>query len=251
MKQEWIDKKEKERQLKIETLKKTIRDEIAKIGYNDTEVQAFMDNIEEQAELGLYGSVFEMLHNEALINRWKDDLDLWCATVKLVKRLPYEELTLVMRYGYDQFLDSEPKHFHGDIIITDPCYIIKDEDWVTGDYNCIPGSICRSTLYGDWSCTAYDTITGKPIGVFCADAGMVGVFDLAEVLRYNPGFDYHITKEWTTTLIKDFDGEVWFEVEYIEPDSDHGEDYEVHVVGKGVNFVTKEPVSFKTSQRGL
>jgi hypothetical protein len=26
-------------------------------------------------------------------------------------------------------LDSDKKHFCGDIIITDPCYIAKDNDW--------------------------------------------------------------------------------------------------------------------------
>ena len=85
-----------------------------------------------------------------------------------------------------------------------------------------------STIYGDWSCTTYNTDTREPIGEFCADAGMVAVFLLDEVLRYNPDFNYHIERPWTTTLIKDFHGTVEL----------HLEDDEVTVVGKGnVNFI--------------
>lgn len=124
--------------------------------------------------------------------------------------------------------------FKGSIIITDPCYICKDGDWKKCEYGDkmqvlgIENYICRNTIYGDWSCTTYDTDTGERVGKFCADAGMVGVFLLDEVLKYNPDFDYHIERPWTTTLIKDFDGEVEFEVV----------DDAVRVVGNGnVNFV--------------
>lgn len=62
--------------------------------------------------------------------------------------------------------------FKGDIIITDPCYIIKD----------------------------------------------------------NPDFDYHINREWTTTLIKDFDGEVNY---YVDSEDD------ACIIGVGnINFFT-------------
>ena len=130
--------------------------------------------------------------------------------------------------------------FKGDIIITDPCYIIRkeneltDDDWDACDWGDNMGvlglthSISRSTLYGDWSCTVYNSDTHEKLGEFCADAGMVAVFLLDEVLKYNPDFDYHINRPWTTTLIKDFDGDVIFEVV----------ENEVRVVGKGnVNFI--------------
>lgn len=140
--------------------------------------------------------------------------------------------------------------FKGDIIITDPCYICKDDDW----YKCNCGSymeclgienyICRDTIYGDWSCTTFDTDTGEPIGRFCADAAMVAVFLLDEVLKYNPDFDCHIEKPWTTTLIKDFDGEVNFEVIHTGMYDDDSEWFEydcVEVVGSGnVNFIGKQ-----------
>lgn len=210
--------------------------------------------------------------------------------------------------------------FTGDIIITDPCYIIKSpEDYAkelgipfpaypkyTEDIKAydkamseyrsfmnkyddwskcycgeameqlgITNYICEPTIYGDWSCTTWSTprkdvaaqleelcelqrkqyelrkqygedsvqskiyddkmfsatVDLKNIGGFCADAGMVAVFLLDEVLKYNPNFDYHINRLWTTTLIKDFDGEV----EYYVAEG------EAHIIGTGnVNFFTTQ-----------
>lgn len=63
-------------------------------------------------------------------------------------------------------------------------------------------------------------------------AGMVAVFLLDEVLKYNPDFDYHINREWTTTLIKDFDGEINY---YVDDEDD------AHIIGVGnVNFFTTQ-----------
>lgn len=139
-------------------------------------------------------------------------------------------------YGYKKYLK-------GDIIITDPCYIIKDDtdDWelcscgrnmkVLG----INNYLCNSTIYGDWSCTTFEENSNRKMGEFCADAGLVAVFLLDEVLKYNPDFDYHKKRLWTTTLIKNFRGEV--SLELIE--NEYGE--EVSVFGKGnVNFYTKQ-----------
>lgn len=129
--------------------------------------------------------------------------------------------------------------FVGDIIITDPCYICKDNDWEKCGYEedmerlGIKNYICRNTICGDWSCTTYNSDTNEEIGEFCADAGKVAVFLLDEVLAYNPEFDYHTERPWTTTLIKDYDGDVDFQVE----------DGEVRVVGKGnINFVGLQQV---------
>lgn len=144
---------------------------------------------------------------------------------------------------------KRPIHFENeDIIITDPCYIINndnDDDWEKCEYGDnmevlgINNYKVRDTIYGDWSCTTFNSDTKEPIGEFCADAGLVGVFSLKEVLKYNPKFDYHTNRKWTTTLIKNFTGDVWFEVEpYV---SDGYESGEVHVVGKGnINFETRQ-----------
>ena len=91
--------------------------------------------------------------------------------------------------------------------------------------------ITNDTGYGDWSCHTFNKDTEEAIGEFCADAGMVGVFLLDEVLKYNPHFDYHTERPWTTTLIRDFHGNVEIKTK------EDGET--VYVEGSGnINFIT-------------
>jgi hypothetical protein len=157
--------------------------------------------------------------------------------------------------------------FKGDVIITDPCYIMKDaengfpecgDDWGNSDYGSnmealgIKTYLTRDTIYGDWSCTTFNTDTKEAIGKFCADAGLVSVMLLSEVLAYNPNFNYHKEKPWTTTLIKDFDGDIDIKVLDRNPEDCDCEDKEdcccdeqyVSVVGTG-------NINFRTSQTGF
>lgn len=151
------------------------------------------------------------------------------------------------------------KKFKGDIIITDPCYMIEgDKDWDKCNYGQnmealgFTNYLSSETYYGDWSCTVskiefYDLIDSDyeeeimfdikdEIGEFCADAGMVGVFLLDEVLKYNPEFNYHIEKPWTTALIKDFDGYISFETTEVW-DGDYYK--ELKILGLGnINFIS-------------
>ena len=79
---------------------------------------------------------------------------------------------------------------------------------------------------------AKESETELILGQFCADAGLVAVFLLDEVLKFNPAFDYHINRLWTTTLIKNFDGDIEF-----GRDNEDG----VSVKGKGnINFYTTQ-----------
>lgn len=198
--------------------------------------------------------------------------------------------------------------FKGTIIITDPCYVIKKNNYPSpkpADFN-LPESIDRkpykeyktpdelaykaacdkyfaeyrkkddwsrcgcgqnmevlgihnyiteSTIYGDWSCTTYK-ITEDPykvvnnlaeasekgedygivcskLGNFCADAGLVSVFNLDEVRKYNPDIDEWIAShDWCVTTIPDFDGEVNY---YVDKQGF------AHIVGVGnVNFFTNQ-----------
>lgn len=122
--------------------------------------------------------------------------------------------------------------------------------------------LTHDTIYGDWSCTTFNTDTNEILGHFCADAGLVSVFLLDEVLKYNPSFDYHLDRDWTTTLIKDFKGTVQIIIEEYEYEyeddyeghwkkGDKGIDYSVHVVGHGINKKTGQPINFRTEQTGL
>lgn len=141
--------------------------------------------------------------------------------------------------------------FKGSIIITDPCYICKDEDWdkIMFDddlsYIGFKTSIKEDTIYGDWDCTTFNSGKFDPkemrtkylnaiyktpfiLGKFCADAGQVCVVYVTDVMKYNPEF---FTKygQWCYTLIPDFDGEIEYCVE----------DDEAFIVGTGnKNFFT-------------
>ena len=142
--------------------------------------------------------------------------------------------------------------FKGSIIITDPCYICLDEDWdnLAGDCDMdlmsigMKDSICESTIYGDWSCTTFSCKKQDPIearksyltgcenpfeyGRFCADAGMVCVCYVKDLLIYNPKF-FEECGQWCYTLIPDFEGEVEYCVD----------DEEAFIIGKGnKNFFT-------------
>lgn len=167
-----------------------------------------------------------------------------------------------------KYADSDIVHFEGDIIITDPCYIMaEDDDWSKCEYGDrldilgLKTFMTRGTIYGDWSCTTYNVDTKEPIGEFCADAGLVSVMLLDEVLQYNPKFDYHKDRTWTTTWIKNFKGDVQFivirtEGVYQETTEYHKagetwENFEVQVHGHGFDSVTGEPINFITSQTGL
>ena len=95
-----------------------------------------------------------------------------------------------------RYQSTPEKEFDGDIIITDPCYIIRNENGITkndwhyceyGEYMerlGIKNYLTHDTIYGDWGCTVFDSDTKKPLGRFCADAGLVSVFLLHEVLAY-------------------------------------------------------------------
>lgn len=87
-----------------------------------------------------------------------------------------------------RYQSTPEKEFDGDIIITDPCYIIRNENGITkndwhyceyGEYMerlGIKNYLTHDTIYGDWGCTVFDSDTKKPLGRFCADAGLVSVF---------------------------------------------------------------------------
>lgn len=178
-------------------------------------------------------------------NGWKpQDLTIQQMMDAYSKQKEYDELFSVLQKKEEELQAKE----------------IVENDWSKCNYGDdmpvlgINNYICRNTIYGDWSCTTFNTDTNEPIGEFCADAGMVAVFDLEEVLKYNPDFDYHINRPWTTTLIKNFTGDVWFDVEHTEgiyedttkyhKKGDKWENDSVHVIGKG-------NVNFKTTQTGL
>jgi len=105
------------------------------------------------------------------------------------------------------------------IIITDPCYLDGKDKWYDGYEDDLSNhgftdNIKEGTLYGDWSCTTFQTrnpniknitelgwyardvaneninnANDEVIGQFCADGGEVCVVYRDEVLKINPNFE--------------------------------------------------------------
>ena len=204
-------------------------------------------------DIGLSSPTFMIPYeDEAMLKRFREDPDLWPSTREFLGTLPFRELFIDHRSNFYQFLDSEPKHFHGDIIITDPCYVLKaneEVEWKNDQLSIpsFPNAIGRGTIYGDWSCTTFDKQTKLPIGHFCADGGAVAVFLLNDILAYDPDYNDHLSKDWTATHIKNFDGDIWFSVKH------HARynDYSVHVEGKGTDFIANRAIEFISKQTGL
>ena len=121
--------------------------------------------------------------------------------------------------------------FHGDIIITDPMYIIphdREADWDDCEYgeNLEALGIHTYITHEHGDCAGQALLDGdlleqgirKVQGEFGHDSCMVSVMLLSEVLAYNP----HALKDAGTgnyALVKAFDGEVTVEEFEEDPDT--------------------------------
>lgn len=259
----WLEQQIRECESALPEIEKILRETLH---LDDKEVEKIVDRLESP----YYTSVMIEL-DMALVMKYMDDtIENYEKYKKLLEFSGIEELfrKYTKKNWIDSYLDGGPMEFDGDIIITDPCYIMReDDDWATCSYGedmealGIVHYMTRDTLYGDWSCTTFDTDTKEAIGKFCADAGLVSVFLLDEVLKYNPYYKDHLKNKWTVTWIKDFKGTVEFVVKHIEgyyeedtdywKKGDYWEDYALEVVGHGINKVTGKPINFVGKQTGL
>lgn len=130
--------------------------------------------------------------------------------------------------------------FKGDIIITDPMYIVKsEEDWHLCEYGekLEELGIFTYITAGNGDEFASDIVsldTHESLGELGSDSCMISVMLLREVRRYNFDFDKDLGKH-CYTIIEDFDGEVQL-VEMEEPDDNCQRFY---FLGKGnKNFRT-------------
>lgn len=277
---EWVNKKKSETEGKFYSEKERLRQEILKFDNFKPDARDSilkqLDGLKPRSWTNIDSFLFNIrpicMTSNVVNHMSLLEYDKW------YRRVNFDALRSGMcGINYDNYLDSVPKAFDGDIIITDPCYVIDDDDWYAIDVAqkfviSDGGLLCnrsfggmnfiyRDTIYGDWGCTTFNTDTKEVIGNFCADAGLVSVFLLDEVLQYDPSFDYHINRTWTTTLIKDFKGTVQFVVVYEDghykdetkyhKKGEHWEDYSVEVVGHGINRITGKPINFVGRQTGL
>lgn len=271
MTKEWVEQKNREGKAELAKERESIISAITNAKLLPQEkkehvLNEFKDDDSEilaDVELAVYGDL-KGFDGEEEVKEFCDEMSDRIQVYK--RKVAYPEYYLT----YDKYLDSEPLEFDGDIIITDPSYVIIQDRYMDDWAKCECGYnmkalgfdpdrfMTRDTLYGDWECTVFDVDRHKPIGKFSADAGLVGVFYLDDVLAYNPQFDYHIKKPWTTTLIRDFKGTVQFVVKryegtYQETTKYHKEgdpfvDYDVEVIGKGTYKSTNEILNFVGKQ---
>ena len=144
-----------------------------KLPLTDQEMDKVFEDLENMyREVDFY---LDMLCMKCLEDDYDDGIYKWLKQSGVIELFyKYRNKNNLRRY-----LDMRME-FDGDIIITDPCYIIredKDSDWDT----CCCGFdmeklginhyMTRDTLHGDWSCTTYNAETKESIGRFCADAG--------------------------------------------------------------------------------
>lgn len=223
---------------------------------SDKDFDYIMSDLESQ-----YHSTPDTLLRMALLTKcakYGYDYEEYEHYLDLIKSSGIEKLfnQYIKKKILHEYLDSDPMIFNGDIMITDPCYIIrkdKKDDWSTCCYGYdmeklgINHYMTRDTLYGDWSCTTFNSNTKEPIGRFCADAGLVSVMLLDEVLKYNPNYNCDLRESFTATIIRDFYGTVQF---VIRQDGSK-EEYNLEVIGHGINKVTDEPINFVGKQTGF
>lgn len=331
MKRAWIDKQNRIAQTELDEVKQEILNQLKQCELlDDEDISIVFDSLKEIADIGLCSFHFPIKlwdKYKAFYKEYCPELhtEAFCAFYlkvdKIFKKLPTEKYFELTIKNYDRYLDSEPMKFDGDILITDPCYIMKKEsidyssipdywdyistyttvnrdgksyyrpprhedypdckdgksptliaeqeaysqakekwnrenvtDWERCDYGDnmevlgINNYMTRNTIYGDWSCTVFNSDTKESIGQFCADAGLVSVFSLDEVLKYNPDYTFD-ENGWSETVIRDFKGTVKFVVK--KHRSKKYENFYVEVVGKGINKKTGEPINFVSKQTGF
>ena len=124
------------------------------------------------------------------------------------------------------------------LIITDPCYIMNDEDWehflsleltskpigldnYLRQYHNFGEVIGADTGYGDWNNEVIDSKSNEAVGEFTADAGMVIVCTASDLTNY--GYDREkfldLVERGCITIIPNFTGTVELHYEYSKDES--------------------------------
>lgn len=167
-----------------------------------------------------------------------------------------------------KFKVVDEAEFDGDVLVTDPFYLRHGGSGDGPGWNpeCTEmfvrecGGLYSTTYYGYWGCTIYRTEGevgriprgAKELGYFCADAGLVCVVALKDVMKRSPGFmDWLRGYGHCGTVIRNFKGKVSFLKRSVKVKF-RGHVYtdtELRVHGKGT--VDGEPISFESKQTSL
>lgn len=131
--------------------------------------------------------------------------------------------------------------FKGDIVIGDPCNIVKsDEDWALCEY----GERMDKLGFTDFLCVEFPDDppividdNGNKLGAFCQDSGVIAVVYLSELEKYNPDYEKGFFDEDNRAIIRSFDGKVGYRIEPVNIDG--YEDTDTVIFGEGnINFKT-------------
>ena len=126
----WLEQKIKECESVRPEIEKILRE---KLHLDDKELEKIMNRLESP-----YCTTAMHELDMALIMKYVDDsMETYMKYKELSKSSGIEELfnKYTKKNWIDAYLDGEPMEFDGDIIITDPCYIMKeDDDWATCAY---------------------------------------------------------------------------------------------------------------------
>ena len=107
--------------------------------------------------------------------------------------------------------------FVGDILLTDPMYIMKKEtgesDWQDCEYGDKLSSLgikkYFTVLGEEIGAKVISDDTNELLGRFCSDSSAISVMLLSEVLVYNPKYLDELNKyPHTGTIIKNFNGDI-------------------------------------------
>ena len=169
---------------------------------------------------------------------------------------------------YDRYTDSMAVKFNGNILISQADFILKPEHlvWPEGefysdkrtDYSLemfgLRHYLTRNLIYYMGNGTVKDLETKEELGGFTSDCGDVTVFDLDEVLWYNPDLELDAyIRENLVTVIPDFKGEIRFLTGYrsVERLNEHEDIYTVVITGNGQNNKTFTAQNFIGADLGL
>lgn len=161
--------------------------------------------------------------------------------------------------------------FKGDIIITDPQYIMRQyttpqpercfypddaayktamldwefshpDHWALTNFGTnleligLTRWLNQDTYYGAGQYSCFDA-TDNRIGRFCTDSGIIGVYKKREVENYNPDWKDYITSPYKCTYIPKFNG-IIYTVNFNDGDDVYSD---IRIIGRGnMNFYTKQ-----------
>ncbi|WP_026508510.1 hypothetical protein [Butyrivibrio sp. MC2013] len=138
---------------------------------------------------------------------------------------------------------SDKVCFNGSIVIADPCYFMNsDEDWEKCGYgehmNELGFTDFMRIDFPDDPKRVINKATGKLIGEFCQDSGVIVIVYKDELQAYNPDYEKSFGSNSNRTIIEGFNGKISFNVEEVT-DEEGYEDIDTNIVGDGnISFET-------------